>query len=88
MELREFFGRIDPRAFTERFLSLLPGETGADPNEFKRRATEAQGAMPLLHELARQQQEAVNKQARHRITMLAVGMMTLHALAEDMRYEW
>jgi len=91
MELREFFARIDPRAFTERLLSLLPAVTGAGPNEFHQAVTEAATAMPFLRELARQQQVASEEhddQSHGRITMLAVGMMTLHALAEDMGYQW
>jgi hypothetical protein len=91
MELRDFFGRINPVSFSERFLSLLPGETGVDLGEFHRRAQEAMPAIPFLADLARQQQEAqqAGDEARHdRVTMLAVGMLTLHAIAEDMGYEW
>jgi death-on-curing protein len=91
MELRDFFSRIDSVRFSEVFRSLLPAETHANPQEFARRATETTQAIPLLGDLARQQDEA--KQAGDqpgwdRITMLAVGMLTIHALAEDMGYEW
>jgi hypothetical protein len=47
--------------------------------------------MPFIRDLGRQQQEAKqagDQETWDRITMLAVGMMTLHALAEDMDYEW
>jgi death-on-curing protein len=91
MELREFFSRIDPAMFANRFLGLLPGETGANPIEFGQRAQEVAAAMPFVGDLARQQHEA--KQSNDdsgydRITMLAVGMMTLYAIAEDLGYEW
>lgn len=91
MELREFFNRIAPAQFSERFLSLLPGETGANPKEFLGRVTEATAAIPLLSDLAKQQQEAQetgDDKGWEKVTMLAVGMMTLYALAEDMGYEW
>ena len=91
MELRDFFARIDPVQFSNRFLSLLPGETSADPKEFVERVTEAVPAIPFLRDLARQQSDARqsgDEQGHDRITMLAVGMLTLHALAEDMGYEW
>ncbi len=89
LELREFFARIDPQAFTQRVLSLLPGITGADPSEFERRAVEAADAMPLLRELARQQHHAAaTQQDRDRIVLVTVGIIALHALAEDMGYEW
>jgi death-on-curing protein len=91
MELRDFFSRIDPHQFTERFLSLLPAETGSAPQEFAQRAKEASAAIPLLADLARQQSQASqtnDKSEYERITFLAVGIMTLYALAEDMGYEW
>ncbi|MEK6674043.1 MAG: type II toxin-antitoxin system death-on-curing family toxin [Planctomycetota bacterium] len=91
MELRDYFNRIDAHEFTKRLLSLLPGETGAKPDEFIQRVREATTAMPFLSDLARQQGEA--KQAGdlaawREVTMLAVGMMTLYVIAEDMGYEW
>jgi death-on-curing protein len=91
MELREFFSRIAPAEFGKRFLSLLPAETGARPDEFSQRAAEAMPAMPILEDLARQQNDA--RQANDdegwaRVTILSVGLLTLHALAEDMGYEW
>lgn len=91
MELREFFGRIDPENFNKRFLSLLPSQTGVDPREFTQRTAEASVAIPFLRNLARQQQEAVeagNSVDWDRLTFLAVGVLTLHSLAEDMGYEW
>jgi len=91
MELRDFFAQVEPAQFTERFLSLLPGQTHADPKEFAQRVNEVMPVMPLMQELARQQEEADRKGDKHgwdRLTMLAVGMLTLHALAEDMGYEW
>ncbi|MCR4315142.1 MAG: type II toxin-antitoxin system death-on-curing family toxin [Planctomycetes bacterium] len=91
IELRDFFRRISWRDFNERFISLLPAETGADPNEYSERASEAAGSMPILRDLAREQLEALesgNQIAYERVTMLATGLMTLHALAEDMGYEW
>jgi len=91
MELREFFNRIDPAQFNQRFRSLLPGETQVNPEEFIQRVREAALAIPLLRELDRQQREAEqagNSGGWERITMLAVGILTLHALAEDMGYEW
>jgi death-on-curing protein len=91
MELREFFRRIDPTKFGERFRSLLPAETSANPQELLRRVEEATAAMPLLADLAREQQECLSggdTQAWERITMLAVGILTLYAMAEDMGYEW
>lgn len=91
MELRDFFSQIDPVQFSERFLSLLRGETGANPEEFHKRALEAAPAIPFLTDLARQQQEAReagDDEGWNRLTMLAVGMMTLYAIAEDMGYEW
>jgi death-on-curing protein len=91
LELREFFSRIDPIEFTERFHSLLPSETQSNPQEFAQRAEEAATTMPFLLDLGRQQREATqsgDQQWKDRITFLAVGMLTLHALAEDMGYEW
>ena len=91
LELRDFFGRIDPASFNQRFLSLLPGETGAAPEEFGQRVLEATKGMPFLRDLARQQREAQqvgDQSGWDRITMLAVGMMSLYAIAEDMGYEW
>ena len=91
MELREFFNRVDPAQFTQRFFSLLPSETQTSPQEFVQRADEAVAAIPLLRDLARQQQElltAGNKQGWDKITMLAVGILTLYVIAEDMGYEW
>lgn len=91
MEVRDFFNQIDPVQFSQRFRSLLPAETGASPQEFSQTASEAIVAMPFLRDLARQQEEARasgDQKEWDRITMLAVGMMTLYALAEDMGYEW
>lgn len=91
LELREFFGRVAADEFSRRFFSLLPTATGASPQEFEARVAEAAVAIPLLLDLARQQREADqsgDRDAWNRITMLAVGVMTLHALAEDMGYEW
>jgi death-on-curing protein len=91
MEVRDFFNRIDPVRFSERFYSLLPAETGASPQEFSQRAIEAAIAMPFLRDVARQQSEARdagNQRDWDCITMLAVGMLALYALAEDMGYEW
>lgn len=91
MELREFFRQVNPIRFTNTFRSLLPGETGAPPNEFAQRSTEAMNAMPFLRDLARQQQEAHNrndKETWDRITMLSVGMMALYTIAEELGYEW
>jgi death on curing protein len=91
LELREFFSRIQPDQFSDRFKSLLPAETGARPSEFEERGTEAAMAMPFLRDLGRQQrdaQQAGDQEGWSRVTMLAVGMMTLYALAEDMGYEW
>jgi death-on-curing protein len=91
MELRDFFRRIDPVSFADTFRSLLPGETGANPEEFVERTREAKPSMPILEDFARQQRDAKDAGDQHgwdRITMLAVGMLTLYALAEDMGYEW
>lgn len=91
LELREFFSRIDPDMFARRFVSLLPAETGADPKEFAQRSREATPFMPFIADLERQQveaKEAGNQVGWDRLTMLAVGMLTLHAIAEDMGYEW
>jgi death-on-curing protein len=91
LELREFFSRVRPDEFSTRFRSLLPGETGASPSEFAARGGEVAVSIPLLRDLERQQREARqagNQNERDRITMLAVGIMTLYALAEDMGYEW
>jgi death on curing protein len=91
MELRDFFSRIDPVTFSERFLSLLPAHTGAKQEELLERVTEASVAIPLLDNLAKQQNEAkVSGETAHweRVTFLAVGILTLHAMAEDMGYEW
>jgi death-on-curing protein len=91
MELRDFFHQVDPLEFNERFRSLLPGETSADPREFLKRAEEAAGAMPLLLDLGRQQQECHARgdtAGWEKITMLAVGLLTLYAIAEDLGYEW
>jgi death-on-curing protein len=91
MELRDFFSRINPAEFNRRFLSLLPAETGAKVGELQRRASEAAIAMPLLSNLMDEQaasRDAQDEREWERITMLAVGILTLHALAEDMGYEW
>lgn len=91
LELREFFSKIDSAWFTARFASLLPGETGAKPDEFAQRCQEAMTAMPFLGDLGRQQHQAElagDDRGRDKITVLAVGMLTLHALAEDLGYEW
>lgn len=91
MELREFFRQVDPARFTGTFRSLLPGETGAPPSEFAQRSAEAMNAMPFLRDLARQQQEARERndnETWERITMLSVGMIALYAIAEDLGYEW
>ena len=91
MELREFFRQVDPVRFTGTFRSLLPGETGAPASEFAQRSTEAMNAMPFLQDLARQQQEAHDRndnETWERITMLSVGMIALYAIAEDLGYEW
>lgn len=91
MELRDFFSRIDPVAFTGQFMSLLPAETGANPEEFFQRVHEAAEFMPFMGDLARQQEEAKrngDSQGWDRITFLAVGMLSLHAIAENMGYEW
>jgi len=91
LELRDFFSRIQPDQFSQRFKSLLPAETGANPSEFEQRGTEVATAMPFLRDLGRQQREAQqagDQEGRNGITMLAVGMMALYALAEDMGYEW
>jgi death-on-curing protein len=91
MELRDFFNRIDPQKFSERFFSLLPAHTGVKEQEFVQRVREASGAIPFLDNLANQQREAMetgNSAHWERVTFLAVGIMTLHALAEDMGYEW
>ena len=90
LELRDFFSRIDPVRFSEKFLSLLPGETHADPNEFRKKHEEAKTRIPFLRDLARQQQEAKeagDEKGWDRVTILAVGMITLYAIAEDMGYE-
>ena len=91
MELRDFFNRIDPVVFNQRFLSLLPGETGANPGVFAQRSREAEGNMPFLVQLRREQEEAKrtgDSQGWDRVTFLATGMLALHAIAEDMGYEW
>jgi death-on-curing protein len=91
MELREFFSRVDSVVFTQRFLSLLPAQTGADPAEFSQRSSEAIAAMPFLRDLARQQQEAReagDDRFWEKVTFLSVGMLALYALAEDAGYEW
>lgn len=91
MELRDFFALIEPARFSETFRALLPGETGAAPLELVRTAEEAGAVVPLIADLARQQGEA--RQSRdeadwERITMIAVGMLALYRIAEDMGYEW
>lgn len=91
MELRDFFSQIDPVAFTDRFKSLLPAETQTSPREFTRRAEEAIISIPLLADLGRQQAEAArtgDSNGWDRVTALAVGILTLYVLAEDMGYEW
>ncbi len=91
MELRDFFRRIDPVTYSERFLSLLPAHTGAKEDEFVERVKEASIAIPLLENLSEQQTEAKesgNTSHWERVTFLAVGILTLHAMAEDMGYEW
>ncbi len=91
LELRDFFRQIDAVKFTNRIISILPGETGANPNEFAERCREAVTSMPFLDDLARQQREAQERRDQSgwdRVTMLAVGALALYALAEDMGYEW
>lgn len=91
MELRDFFRQVDPVQFTQRIRSLLPAETSTNPREFQQRAEEAATDIPLLLELGRQQSVAKannDTQGWERITMLAVGILALHAMAEDMGYEW
>jgi len=91
MELREFFRDLNPKAFTDRLLGLLPALTGATQGEFDQRAHEAVVAMPILRDLAYAQKECDEKglaQNSDRIMMLFVGFVTLHAIAEDMGYEW
>lgn len=91
MELRDFFRRVDPISFTQRIVSLLPAETSTDPGEFEQRVSEAIKDMPLLQELARQQnllRSAGDTKGWEKVTLLAVGMLALHAMAEDMGYEW
>ncbi len=91
LELRDFFSRITPAQFSERFLRLLPGETGASPSEFGTKSQEVYPSMPFVRDLERQQLEAKiagDEVGWKKITMLAVGMITLHAIAEDMGYEW
>jgi death-on-curing protein len=91
MELRDFFNGVDPAQFTQRFHGLLPAHTQVGRDEFLQRAREAASAIPLLRDLERQQREAQDAgdvAGWERITMLAVGLLTLHALAEDMGYQW
>lgn len=90
MEVRDFSVASILRYLTNGLLVYSP-HTGAGTHEFAQRAAEAAVAMPILDDLARQQQETVqagNVRDWERITFLAVGLMTLHALAEDMGYEW
>lgn len=91
LELREFFRRISASQFAARFQSLLPAETGVPRPEFEARGVEVAESIPFLLDLGRKQREAEqsgDREGWNRITMLAVGVMTLHALAEDMGYEW
>jgi death-on-curing protein len=91
LELREFFGGITADLFSGRFRSLLPAETSASPSEFATRVEEAAISMPFMRRLAQEQsatQQSGDAVGYERITMLAVGMITLYALAEDQGYEW
>jgi len=91
MELRDFFALIEPARFSETFRALLPAETGAASIELVRAAEDAGAVVPLIADLARQQGEASQSRDQggwERITMLAVGMLALYRIAEDMGYEW
>jgi death-on-curing protein len=91
LELRDFFSRVKPEDFGQRFRSLLPAETSANPQEFTQRVSEAASAIPLIGDLERQQREAKqsgDRETWERVTFLAIGLLALHALAEDMGYEW